>query len=147
MPKKKTWWVELEFNEFCIHYMNKKDDDIVKDVKSSVESFMSVNPEGENFGAKMVRKANEAMERVSETNRRNANKRWNREHDECPLPKNKEEVRLFAVDHGLDVDYAMEWAELSLKERKGRDKAGNPIKNWKGALINYVKSREGNADG
>lgn len=57
-----------------------------------------------------------------------------------PLPRNKEEVRLFAIDNGLDVDDANDWAEMNLRERHGRDKDGKPIRNWKGAILNYCKA-------
>lgn len=56
------------------------------------------------------------------------------------LPRNKEEVRLFAIDNGLDVDDANDWAEMNLRERHGRDKDGKPIRNWKGAIRNYCKA-------
>lgn len=58
----------------------------------------------------------------------------------CNLPRNKEEVRLFAIDNGLDVDDANDWAEMNLRERHGRDKDGKPIRNWKGAILNYCKA-------
>lgn len=60
----------------------------------------------------------------------------------CPLPKNKEEVRTFALDRGLDIDDALEWAELNLKERRGKDKAGRPITNWKGAVIRWCGAKK-----
>ena len=56
------------------------------------------------------------------------------------LPRNKEEVRLFAIDNGLDVDDANDWAEMNLRECHGRDKDGKPIRNWKGAILNYCKA-------
>lgn len=60
----------------------------------------------------------------------------------APLPKNKQEVIEFAIDNGLDCDDASTWAEQNLKERRGKDKDGNPINNWKGALTNYCKAME-----
>lgn len=60
----------------------------------------------------------------------------------CPLPKNKEEVRTFALDSGLDIDDALEWAELNLKERHGKDKSGRPITNWKGAVIRWCGAKK-----
>ena len=60
----------------------------------------------------------------------------------CPLPKNKEEVRTFALDNGLDIDDALEWAELNLKERHGKDKSGRPITNWKGAVIRWCGAKK-----
>lgn len=59
-----------------------------------------------------------------------------------PLPKNKQEVIEFAIDNKLDPDDASTWAEQNLRERLGRDKDGNPILNWKGALTNYCKAME-----
>lgn len=56
------------------------------------------------------------------------------------LPRNKQEVVEFAIDNGLDTDDASTWAEINLKERKGKDKDGKPIMNWKGALTNYCKA-------
>ena len=55
-------------------------------------------------------------------------------------PKDKHEVIEFAIDNGLDPDDASTWAEQNLRERRGRDKDGNPINNWKGALTNYCKA-------
>lgn len=59
-----------------------------------------------------------------------------------PLPKTKQEVIEFAIDNGLDPDDASTWAEQNLRERHGKDKDGNPILNWKGALTNYCKAME-----
>ena len=56
------------------------------------------------------------------------------------LPRNKQEVIEFALDNGFDTDDASTWAEINLKERKGKDKNGKPILNWKGALTNYCKA-------
>lgn len=56
------------------------------------------------------------------------------------LPKNKQEVIEFAADNGLDTDDASTWAEQNLRERRGKDKDGKPIDNWKGALVNYCKA-------
>lgn len=69
--------------------------------------------------------------------------RWReREMTRTPqqLPKNRQEVIDFAVDSGLDVDDAVTWAQINLSERKGRDKDGNPIVNWKTMCSAYCAS-------
>lgn len=54
----------------------------------------------------------------------------------------KDEIYAFAAEAGLDDVFAREWYELSIKERKGRDRDGNPIANWQAALTGYVTSRQ-----
>lgn len=57
-----------------------------------------------------------------------------------PLPKNKQEVIDFAVASGLDVDDAVTWAQINLVERKGKDKDGNTIVNWKAMCSGYCSA-------
>lgn len=65
--------------------------------------------------------------------------RWGSPAESIPLPKKKQEVVDFAVDSGLDMADVEQWIAMSLKERRGRDKAGNAIKNWKGALVKFCQ--------
>ena len=74
------------------------------------------------------------------TQRTSDGKKGGRPPAKCQLPKNKQEVIEFAIDNNLDPDDASTWAEQNLRERRGRDKDGNPINNWKGALTNYCKA-------
>ena len=161
----KGWWVKMEIDDFTGHFVDKSDEEIVKDVRASVVDFIRRNPEGDTFGAKMVRKMDDRIASRSEQNSRNGTKgaaaRWGKSHGgepaagECvderkafsspsmvKLPKTKQEVIEFAIDNGLDPDDASTWAEQNLRERRGRDKDGNLIMNWKGALTNYCKAME-----
>jgi hypothetical protein len=85
---------------------------------------------------------NESID-FAEIRRKAALKRW-RERGQVEnaksLPKTKQEVIDFAVDNGIDVDDAVEWAQINLKERKGKDKDGNPIMNWEAACKAYCAS-------
>lgn len=80
-------------------------------------------------------------ENYSKQRREAVMKRW-QANKPIPLPKDKAEVIAFAEDNGLDVDDALEWAEINLKERKGKDKNGEPIMNWQAALKGYCNSKE-----
>lgn len=65
--------------------------------------------------------------------------RWGTPSESFPLPRKKQEVIDFAVDNGLDMADVEQWIAMSLKERKGKDKNGNAIKNWKGALVKFCQ--------
>ena len=57
------------------------------------------------------------------------------------LPSSMQDVADFANRENLDYDDARLWWEQNFVERKGRDKDGNRITNWHGALINFCKSQ------
>lgn len=134
------WWTKMLHKEdFCAHFCEMTDAEIVADIRKSIASFLQQRDDGEDFGARMVRKAKDRLEKKSLVYVENG-KKGGRPPVKCQLPKNKQEVIDFAIDNGLDTDDASTWAEQNLKERKGKDKFGNRIENWKGALINYCKS-------
>lgn len=76
----------MEIDEFTGHYIDKTDEEIVKDVRASVVDFIRRNPEGETFGAKMVRKMDDRIAERSEQNAINGKKgaeaRWSRNSSE-----------------------------------------------------------------
>ena len=136
---KREFWVKMEFAEFCSHYLNMTQKEVFNDVKESMADMMLGNSAGKSFGAKMVAKARERLAKLGPINSENGKKGSNAKYG-IPLPKNKQEVIEFAIDNGLDTDDASTWAEINLKERRGKDKDRNPINNWKGALTNYCKA-------
>lgn len=139
---KREFWVKMEFADFCSHYLNMTQKEVFMDVKQSMADMMSGNSAGKSFGAKMVAKARERLAKLGPINSENGKKGAYAKRNKIPLPKNKQEVIEFASDNGLDTDDASTWAEQNLKERRGMDKDGNPINNWKGALTNYCKAME-----
>lgn len=58
---------------------------------------------------------------------------------QTPLPKSTDDVMDMAFKYNLDGDDAYQWWQMTMEERHGKDRWGNPIWNWKGALINYCK--------
>ena len=65
--------------------------------------------------------------------------RWGPPAESIPLPRKKQEVIDFAIDKGLDLSDVEQWIAMSLKERRGRDRDGKTIKNWKGALTKFCQ--------
>ena len=59
---------------------------------------------------------------------------------QTPLPKSPDDVQDIVFKCNLDGDDAYQWYELTMVERHGRDRWGNPIMNWPGALIRYCQA-------
>lgn len=56
-------------------------------------------------------------------------------------PITKEEFRQFVYEQDLHIGLSEEWYDIH-QSRGWVDRDGVPIKNWKGALTNYCRSRE-----
>lgn len=93
-------------------------------------------------GSAASRMRDEAVKMVEAKSKRAkaaAAARWGPPSESIPLPRKKQDVIDFAIDKGLDLADVEQWIAMSLKERRGRDKDGKAIKNWKGALINFCQ--------
>ena len=93
-------------------------------------------------GSAASRMRDEAVKMVearSERAKAAAAARWGPPAESIPLTKKKQEVIDFAIDKGLDMADVEQWIAMSLKERRGRDRDGKAIKNWKGALIKFCQ--------
>ena len=56
------WWTKVDLKEdFCEHFCEMTDKEIVSDIRKSINSILKQRPDGNDFGAKMVKKA---IERV-----------------------------------------------------------------------------------
>lgn len=52
------WWTKMEHKEdFCEHFCEMSDKEIVADIRKSINSFLKQRADGADFGAKMVKKA------------------------------------------------------------------------------------------
>ena len=61
------WWTKMLHKDFCAHYCEMSDSEIVADVRRSVASLMMQRSEGSDFGALMVRMAMERIEAKHDT--------------------------------------------------------------------------------
>ena len=58
-----------------------------------------------------------------------------------PLPRNPDEVRDVVYQCNLDGDDAYQWWQMTMVDRHGRDRYGNVIYNWPGALIRFCEAK------
>lgn len=84
----------------------------------------------------------------SEAGKRNIAKRWGRTEKQpeqvravSPIPS-WEEFLSFVDGEGLDYSDAREWWEMSIVDRAGKDRFGNPIGNWKGACKRFCGAKK-----
>lgn len=69
-----SFWAKVLFREFTGHFIAMNEQEIVADVKASIVALTRLSEEGDSFGAKMVRWANERIYANSEKNRINGSK-------------------------------------------------------------------------
>ena len=98
----------LHKEDFCEHFCEMSDKEIVEDIRKSIASFMKQREEGEDFGAKMVHKAKLRIDAVHDV-RSDAGKQGGR-------PR-KEESGAVAIDSSKGKKSA----------QAGSHKAGNAI--------------------
>lgn len=155
-----TFWSKVLFKDFIRHFRKMSDEQIVRDINDSMDALENLDCSGESFGSLMVQWANDrkngsfasaARENGAKGGRPRKNGDASTGDGEdgsstgakdgdvstcVPLPRSFKEVAEFAGASGLDYDDTRLWWQRNFVERKGRDKDGKIIKNWKGALTN-----------
>ena len=139
MSNSKAFWAKVFFQEFQAHYIEMSDEEIVKDIKRSIVSLTKLDGNNDSFGAKMVQMANERINgRPAKASAKNGESGGRPPSAPIPPPADKSEFAEFVAQKNLPENIAQDWYALN-SERGWNDQAGNRIKNWKGALINYCK--------
>lgn len=214
------FWCKVFFKEYIKHYRKMTDEQIVKDVRQSMDDLEDLVDNTDSFGSQMVRWSTERAEQPFATAARENGKKGGRPRKNkettadgdtredslniatsgngsvtesgtsatttttpCPIstdgprqaetrksqgrtgapstgatsstvpvrsyrprkvphPKGEYEVFDFAGENGIPEWVANEFYQRFFVERDGTDNDGNNIDNWKGALINYNKSRK-----
>jgi len=201
------FWCKVFFKEFIRHYRKMTDEQIVKDVRQSMDDLEDLVDNTDSFGSQMVRWSTERAEQPFATAARENGKKGGRPRKtqntdadaptredgvnpegqhmapkaesgssaeftestdlgrtggnsvggvqkegapsvrayrprKVPHPKGEYEVFDFASENGIPEWVANEFYQRFFVERDGTDNDGNNIDNWKGALINYNKSRK-----
>lgn len=152
------FWAKVPFCDFIRHFRKLSDQQIVDDVKKSMDALEDGDSEGDCFGCLMVRISRERILMRGDINRANAlagHEKHGHEikapvqlapeqKKEMPRPRREfpsvEELYDFCSETGLDSGLAREWFELT-SERGGKARDGKEITNWKGAVTNYVNAR------
>ena len=170
---KDRFWAKVLFSQFIKHYRKMTPEQKVADIDASMDALEELDDSGGSFGAKMVRWSMERVEqypmarengkkggrpRKDSSSQEDARESEQREGDTGPvdsmgrtdapsrtLPLPTWEDFLSFVDgEGLDYTDAREWWEMTMVDRKGHDRNGKRIDNWKGALKRFCTTKTAN---
>ena len=162
------FWAKVLFSQFIKHYRKMNDEQIVADIKQSMDDIEDLNEEGDSFGAKMVRWSMERVDQypqARENGKKGGRPRKNPEENQeqgragadsvrgtpshraparpqAPF-RNKEDFIQWAIDDGLDPVDANECWEAT-EERGGKDADGNTVKNMKAFARQWCRTRKDN---
>lgn len=143
----KEIWAKVEYKEFIRHFRKMNDEMIIADIRQSMDDLEERSEFGTSFGAKMVKWTNYRIGKLSEINRTNGKLGGRPSNKQIQLlkltkPPTIDKLYDFATEQGLDDADAREWYEMTFTDRNGKDKNGEPIKNWQGALKRFCQSRK-----
>ena len=164
------FWAKVLFSQFIKHFRKMNDEQIVADIRSSMDDLEDLNEEGDSFGAKMVRWSMERADEPFAVAARENGKKGGRPRKDSvedgaresqgragggpvrggqrieppvrslTLPTT-EQLYDFARAENLDEADARDWYEMTVVDRAGHDRYGKPITNWKAACKRFCKSK------
>ena len=151
---KDRYWAKVLFKEFIRHYRKLSDQQIVEDVRQSMDDLDDLNDNGDSFGSKMVRwsieRSNGSAAEASRENGKKGGRPTNESKAQAanvisfgksgPMPTEYRAVMDFALENNLDEAFVRECWEAT-RERGWRDADGRPIKDWKGFVFKWVGTR------
>lgn len=161
------FWAKVLFSQFIKHYRKMNDEQIVADIKQSMDDLEDLSDEGSSFGAKMVRWSMERVDQypmASENGKKGGRPRKITEEENqrvegdsielrgdshspstrtLPLPSWDEFIS-YIDGEGLDYSDAREWWEMTMVDRDGKDRDGKPIRNWKLTCRRFCEAKAKN---
>ena len=137
---KDIWWANIVFREFSAHYIDKTDEEIVKDVRESLVRLAKLDPDGGSFGAFMVSKA---MERhgaaPAKASAKNGRMGGRPPKPKVGIPADATELYDRAARLKVDeVDARNCWE--ATRQRGGKDADGRPIENFDAYLMSWTNT-------
>lgn len=79
-----SYWARVLFKDFISHFRKLSDEQIIKDVKESMDALEEENPDKDCFGSKMVQWSNERIEKNRENGRLGGRPRKNQVVEKKP---------------------------------------------------------------
>ena len=168
------FWCRVLFKEYIKHYRKMTDEQIVRDVRQSMDDLEDLVSDTDSFGSQMVRWSNERSDEPFATAARENGKKGGRPRKNAttpdtistddnalregdtgpvdsmgrtdapsrtlPLPT-WEDFLSFVDGEGLDYSDAREWWEMTMVDRKGLDRYGKPIGNWKVTCRRFCEAK------
>ena len=140
----RSFWARVYFSEFIRHFRKMTDEEIIADIRASMDDLEDFNGEGGSFGGKLVLWAKERIDgnreqRIAAGKKSGITRKFK---GRIPPPRSFDEVVAFVDSQGIDYDDARLWWERNFVERPGCDKDGVIFNNWKGALVNACRADE-----
>ena len=137
----KQFWCKVLFKEFIRHFRKLNDEQIVKDIRQSMDDLEDLVADSDSFGSQMVRWSMERAEAPAAIASANNGKKGGRPRKQPsgPMP-DKDAVRDFALENGLDEVDAYNCWYATVNERGGCDADGNPVTDWKAFVKAWCKT-------
>lgn len=132
---------EYEFRK-ALFYRNFKNSERAKEAFVETEEGYKSHVESGKKGGRPRKDSSGTEEATARESRRTGADSLRSDCHSAPvrLPS-FDEFTAFIDDQGLDYNDAREWWEMTMVDRDGNDRDGNPIGNWKGALKRFCKNR------
>ena len=135
---KQPFWAKVYFMDFVGHYVGMSDKEILKDVKESIVALTRNDDSTSSFGSKIVRSSKERIKaRAARASRENGSF-----GGRPPKLPSWTEFLDYVNREGLDYTDARQWWEMTMVDRNGKDRYGNPIGHWIKSLHGFLKSKE-----
>lgn len=129
-----------------------------REVVAQANAMLAQDTETNERAARLINESLEFRRKKSEAGKKggaaSAKARWGEQpakNKEAPQPFNpyqrikppesRDEVFSFGTDNGIPDWCVIEWYEMCAA-RQWKDRKGNTIYNWKGALTNFYKSKQ-----
>lgn len=140
------FWCRVLFKEFIKHFRKLNDEQIVRDIRQSMDDLEDMVDDTDTFGSQMVRWANERAEEPFATAARENGKKGGRprKNPSGPMPSEKEQVLDYAAERELDEADAYNCWYVTVKERGGCDADGNPVNDWKAFVKKWCATADKN---
>lgn len=137
---KDIWWANIVFREFSAHYIEKTDEEIVKDVRESLVRLAKLDTSGTSFGAFMVARAMERHGSVqAKASAENGKLGGRPPKQKAQIPANTTELYDRVARLKVDEADARNCWEATM-QRGGKDGEGRPVENFDAYLLSWCKT-------
>lgn len=125
---------------------DKSDSEITSAFRQLIYELLTKDFKEGSIASKMSEEAERMIAARREKSSKAAKKRWEKTFKSRILLPQWEAFQEFVNDNGLDYEDAHQWWDMTVVDRKGYDRDGNPIMDWQGALVGFCESKKRKRD-